>query len=384
MKTKKKRNSKLSRQAAAAAADTANDWDQLKTIFLDNAKQGIILSKKQLSSIAMKKKFRINHDKISKIRRYFTYLARFDIPKRTSKYMSTSILKFGSLFCDIGYMPISYKKYNNNYYSFIAAKEVVSGQIAAVPIKNKSMKEIFNGLKSILDQGSLRQCHTLLWDSEAAVKSAKMQSLLQKELGVRCFFLTQRHKSYLAENAIRMIKTALAMKIAASDNKTWVGPILSNVVKNYNSQKVGNTRFIRSSINRRNTIPFLQEHLSMKNPTLLFNSTTMSKITNPIWSGILFKFDIGDKVLISKKITSNEDTGITQTWGSKEEKADPSFKMFKRQRKFWEPKSSLAGHFSKRQYTITGRKLKSSNKGYWTKVYTLRELPNKFFYELYV
>ena len=358
-------------------------WNKLKDYFLANLINGIVLSTSELEKYCKQRKWQVDPTKLKKIRRYWKFTAIFEPLLKKPKYMSASILKYGTAMLDIGFIP-KYKSSNKNFTAFLVGKEIVSGAIAAVEIKTKSMQDIYEGIKTILSRGAFQQIHTLCWDREAAVRSQTFQKQLYTNFGVRVFYLTQRSKAYFAENAIKYIKKRIGMKIEASGDKKWIGSTLQNICQPYNNQKVPGTTFTRASITRKNTTKFLAQKFKLKSPTLLFNSAVLndSSFTNKTWRRRIFKFEKGDKVLIAKRANAI-DNFETSKISSKKKRIDPPYKQMSPLKSGSKSflKTSLTGQYSKTVYTIDKRSLKSSNHFYWAIVYTLKEMPNTFWYQ---
>jgi hypothetical protein len=356
------------------------DWEKLKDHFIANLVNGIVLSTPELEKYCKKRKWSVETKKIARIRRYWKFTAIFEPIRQKPRYMSASILKFGTVMMDIGFLR-QYKSRNNKYEAFLCGKELVSGAIRAVEIRTKSIRDVYDGVKKLLSLGNFKQAHTIVFDREAAVRSPKFQSLLYSQLGVRVFFLKNRSKSYYSEIAINYIKKRIAMKVEASGNTRWIGNTLQNIVDHYNDKLIPNTTFTPNSITRANSQTFLAQKFGVKNPSLLFNASSLKDINirNKKWLRRIFKFAPGDKVLLAKKVnftdkplkkklSSTKDLPFTQM--------TPSYVGSKRFQK-----ASLTGSYSKTVYTIDKRYLKSNNKFYWAVVYTLLEIPNSHWYQ---
>lgn len=359
------------------------DLEVVKRHFLSNLLIGIVLTTPELAKFCKSKKLNVPMKNLRRLRRFWKFTAMFETPRAKPKYMSASILKYGTLMCDIGFLP-DYKSSNRGITAFLAVKEMVSGSIGAVEIKNKTTDELVKAISTILAKGPFKQVHTLVWDREAAITSAKFRELVRNKYGIKVFFLKARNKAYLAELAVAYIKKRIAMKVEASKNKQWIGGTLQNIVRHYNNLYYPGTKFKRGKITRGNAELFLRAKLKMKNPTLTFNAATLepSNIRNSDWKDKMFKYNIGDEVLVLKKANTldpdnNEKPSKKQS--NKDSTYNPRTIASKRRRRFQE-KSSLTGAYSRKSYTVAERLLKSSNQWFWTAVYRL-EGRSGFFYE---
>jgi len=354
------------------------DFEKVKTHFLSNLETGVVLTFKQLKSFCKKQKLKVGDTPLRRIRRLWKFTGIFDTIKRKPRYMSASILKYGTLMLDIGFLT-QYKSHNRNYIGFVAAKELVSGAIGAVPVRSKSLPEVYGAVKQLLMRGNFRFCHTLVFDQESAVKSPKFQKQLFDEMGVRTFFLKARSKAYLAELAVSYIKKRIGYKISYTGNKTWIGNVLESIIDNYNEQIVPGTRFKRRAISRKNSLDFLAQKFKIDNPSLLFNAATLhsSNISSSKWKNKIFKFDIGDKVLLSKKVNYHD----KQLRKKKTKQEDPAFSLmtpkYVASKQFLKP--SLDGSYTNRVYTIKNRYLKSNAAFFWSIVYELNEISGRWY-----
>ena len=361
-------------------------WEKLKAYFIDNLSNGILLSSNELLKYCKQRKWNlIDTSKIRRIRRYFKFVALFEPLRRKPKFCSVGILRYGLIFGDIGFIN-QFKNSNNGYGAFLALKEVVSGQINAVEVKTKSIKDVYEALQKLISSGPFSFCHSLVFDRERSIVSKKFQSRLYKEYGIRIFFLKNRSKSFMGEVAVKYVKQQISMKQQASGNNRWIGRVLANIVTHYNSQKVPGTSYVRGNITRKNTLKFLAQKFKMKNPSLLFNSATLSNssFTNKRWRNRLFRFKKGDKVLIARKVnyldkpvrlnrssstTTNKDLPYTRAIPSK----IISSRIFE--------KATLKGNYSSIIYTIEKSFLKSNSKFFWSVVYTLKETNDSIWYQ---
>jgi hypothetical protein len=374
--------SKKAPTTSYSSSSSSSDLDVLKQVFLSRLGQGIVMTLKNLKDYARKRKLVVSSAQIQKIKRSWPYVAKFETMKRKPKYMSASILKFGTLMIDIGFIE-DHKAYNKNISAFLVGKEIVSGCLGAVELRNKSSSAIYEGLQKMLNKKTFNQIHTIVMDREAAVKSEKFKRRLLSAYGISTHHIVSRNKAYLAENGIHYVKKQIGMKIAATGDRRWIGPVLQTIVENYNNQKIPNTTFRRDGVTRRNTLKFLSQKYKLKYPSLLFNSATIlgSDFKSKKWKKNIFRFDIGDKVLLAKKVYFKEELKKKSRRNGEDSAA---FKPYARNKfltsaQFLKP--SLTGGYSDRVYTIKSRYLKSNLNYFWAILYRLKELPQLQFYQ---
>jgi hypothetical protein len=237
----------------------------------------------------------------------------------------------------------------------------------------------------MLNSGTFNQIHTIVMDREAAVQSKAFKRRLFEAYGISIHHIVSRNKAYYAELGISYVKKQIGMRIAATGNKRWIGGVLEKIVENYNKQKIPNTTFTRNGITRQNTQKFLSQKYKMKYPLLMFNSATLfgTDLKNKKWKKNIFRFNIGDKVLIAKKVYLRDELKKKYRQNNKDNDG-AAYRPYARGKyltsaQFLKP--SLTGSYSDRVYTIKSRYLKSNLNFFWAILYRLEELPKLQFYQ---
>jgi hypothetical protein len=140
--------------------------------------------------------------------------------------------------------------------------------------------------------------------------------------------------------------------------KRWVDYVPA-LVKEYNTTKIEGTSYTRQSVQPANFDHFLTQYLKTDQPELAFNSSAAGPFQSASWNRAIFKFRVGQKVLLSKKAE----------WKSKHK-----YHAF--------TKYSVEGGFSDQTYTVSGMQLrKTKNMKDFVPVYSLREYgPAMHFY----
>ena len=167
-------------------------------------------------------------------------------------------------------------------------------------------------------------------------------------------------KSYLAERYIGFVKTKLSQALLFHKSKRWIDYV-EPLCKEYNKEKIENTSYTRSSVNRINFDHFLSQMFKTKNPDLLFNSFKAGPFQNKEWNKLAFKFELGEKVLLARRAN----------WAETQEK----LKTF--------DKISKIGGFGSTTFTISGRQLRTAkDRKSFIPCYSLAELgPSLHFYQ---
>jgi len=72
-------------------------------------------------------------------------------------------------------------------------------------------------------------------------------------------------------------------------------------VQEYNNQKVEGTPYRRQAITRENFLDFVSKLFKEENPEALFASSTIKSFNNERWNKKIFKFNLGQKVLLARR-----------------------------------------------------------------------------------
>lgn len=189
--------------------------------------------------------------------------------------------------------------------------------------------------------------------------SRNFQQYLAKKYSLRWFLLKKLSKAYLSERYIGFVKNRLSVAMRHKDSKRWVD-FIEPLLKEYNTTKIEGTSYTRQSVNKYNFDHFLSQLLKTDQPELLFNSGAVGPFQHEKWNRLLFRFSLGQKVLLSKRA---------------EWKTRHRYHAFE--------KYSVEGGYSDRTYTVSGMQLRRTSKlRDLVAVYSLKEYgPSLHFYE---
>ena len=252
-----------------------------------------------------------NRKVLSQYRLYYAHLANLASKRPTPREFATiAIPTLGVVFIDLAFIYPQWKGYNQGCGGFLVAVEASTQQLAAFPMKGKTSDDWRQAVLQVLDESVIPSVKTFVCDREPAVFSKHFRTRLRNERGVEITFLTRRHKSYRAESMIRWVKVALARTVAqrkANDDpnyRRWV-ETLPNVVKSFNNRKAHDTSFRRADIRTNNYHEYINELFQTSDATLLFNSGNLNadRLFSTKWLQKLFKFDVGDEVLVHRNAT---------------------------------------------------------------------------------
>lgn len=155
------------------------------------------------------------------------------------------------------------------------------------------------------------------------------------------------------------MKNRLSAALKFRSSKRWID-FVPGLVKEYNTTKIEGTSYRRQAVTKDNFDHFLTQLLGTDQPELLFNAGVVSRFQTESWNRLVFRFRLGQKVLLSKRA---------------EWKAKHKYHAF--------TKYSVEGGYSEKPYTVSGMQLRMT-KGLkdMVAVYSLAEYgPTMHFYE---
>lgn len=232
------------------------------------------------------------------------------------KYHQTiTIPKIGLLAIDFCFYKQDLKWHNKNYIGFLMVVGVNTKKFWAVPMKSRKMHEFETALEEICLGNVFPSITNVISDRESAIFSQKFQAKMKKKYNIKFQFLHRMNKAYPAENAIRHVKEHLSILLDSKDSKRWID-LLPTVINSHNTKELNNTKYTPNKIDDTNFLDYLSKSKKIKylkrkkkrvkrvkDITMLFNTNSYSfdNLPKGKWRKKTFKFDIGDKVLISFK-----------------------------------------------------------------------------------
>lgn len=245
-------------------------------------------------------------------RLYYTHLANLSSKRaRPRNFATVSVASLGLVFIDLAFLYPRWKKYNGGHAAFLVAVEASTQQVAAYPMRGKTSADWRQAVLRVLDESAIASVKTLVCDREPAVFSRRFRNRLLRERGVSVAFLTRRHKSYRAESMIRWIKVGLVRTVRQRqadgdpEYRCWTAT-LPTLIKSFNRRKAQGTRFRRADITAANYHQYINELFQTEDASLLFNSAAglnADRLFSNRWLKRLFKFDVGDTVLVHRSAT---------------------------------------------------------------------------------
>ena len=320
-------------------------------------KDGVVLTAGQLFNFSKEKKLGISKNKIYLFLQQQSAVGQFLQARKTKEYQSLSVIRPGVYHIDFAEFKKEWSGSNKGCTGFLVAVENLTNKLFAMPCKGKGTAEWLAAISAFVEK--TRDIRTIFSDLDSVATSESFRENLLQKYGFRWYFLKKGHKAYLAERYIGFLKTKLSQILKHKGGKRWI-EYLSAICAEYNQTKIEGTSYRRQAVNRINFGHFLSQVLKTSEPELTFNSFKAGPFESADWNSRIFKFKLGDRVLLSRRAT----------WDNEREK----LKAF--------TKITMEGGFGKRVFTVGGRQLHASK---WQKsyvpVYSLTELgPSLHFY----
>jgi len=267
-------------------------------------------------------------------------------------FQTVGVTKSGVFFIDYGEFHKSWKRQNGGCTGFLVAVENLTNRLFVYPTKGKDTKQWLDSIAKFIE--GTRDVKIIYSDRDAVATSPKFRRHVQSKYGLKWKFLKKGNKSFLAERYIRYVKIKLsqALKSGVSKDRNWT-EYVEEIVKTYNNQIIPGTTYKRGSISDVNFDRFASQLFKSKQIDLeRYNSFAAGPFESSEWNKRAFKFQIGDKVLLSR--AANWKKGV------------PAGGAF--------AKASVDGAYGETEYTISGRQLRADrNYKILVPVYSLAE-----------
>ena len=307
----------------------------LSRTFERRLKLGVIMSNKELAALAQKKGIHISTNHLLAFKSGYPSLRRFQEIRTSRPAAFQTILRarYGTLMIDTFFMPE--KRANSNYVGAMLAVEIFTNQLAAVPLKRRTIEAYENAIQVLFSESIFRQISVILSDRERAMFSKLFAKNIRKKYNIKIVYMRTRSKAYLTERMIRYVKTRLSAAKAANNTSRWLD-FLKPVIDEYNKRRVLGTSFRRADVDANNLHQFLEEKYDIADYTSLVNISRVDgrSIENEGWLKSMFKYNVGDSLLVSLKLLQSG--------------------------RF--PKPSVHGYFSQESYIVTERYLATTKR----------------------
>lgn len=329
-------------------------------------KSNIVLTNSQLYAFARQNKKRLGIVTKNEIQQFLAghpASAHFGRADKTTRFQTIGIPRSGMYHIDYGEFHKNWAGSNFGSTGFLVAVENFTNRLFVLPCRGKGTQQWLNAISKFVEL--TRDVRVVYTDRDSVATSLNFRDKIMSKYGIEWYFLRKGNKSYLAERYVGFVKTKLSQaleqfeKSTSNKTKKWI-QFVDDLCREYNSEKIAGTSYVRQSVSRANFDHFIAQLLHTKEPELLFNSFIAGPFKTKKWNSRIFKFDLGEKVLVARH--ANWKFG------------DDKLKSF--------TKISSRGGFGTTPYTITGRQLRyTKSRTSYVAVYSLAEFgPNFHFY----
>jgi hypothetical protein len=178
--------------------------EEVRRHFEANARRGVVLSASQLASFAKKRGLpNTPLAKLRQVRHGFKFSAFASRYTRPLRYMSSSLMIYGSVQVDMANFSPEHRRVNGGHAAFLLGVEGVSGQLAVVPCKDLTTKSWERAIRIMMETSSFNSVRVFMSDRDSAVKSDDaskgLRARLKRDYGVGWYFMRGRHKAFRAE-----------------------------------------------------------------------------------------------------------------------------------------------------------------------------------------
>lgn len=217
---------------------------------------------------------------------------------RPRTYQTMSVIKPGIYFLDYGEFHKEWAGSNGGATGFLVAAENVTNRLFALPTRGKDTRQWLDSIARFVEL--TRNVQVVYTDRDSVATSPRFREQIMQDYGISWHFLRKGHKSFLAERYIGFVKQKLVQACKALDTgKRWVDH-LPAICKGYNESKIPGTSYTRQSVDRNNFDHFAGQLFGDRNYDLRMNAFGAGPFEQDAWNRRIFKFDLGDKVLVSR------------------------------------------------------------------------------------
>ena len=330
---------------------------RLSQHFVENMKRGIVLSVTAMKSYCRDQGYTCPPEKSLRQMRYkFKFSALHTKSRKPASFMGTAVPKLGVIFVDMAvYQPRLKVQNQQNQYILVGVDEL-SNKLAAVPLPNKNRSSWERALEVMREKESFPFMQTIVTDRDGAVADESFQKAFKRKHGVAWIHLPTRSKAFLAETMIGHLKSNLSIALGnnARGDNCWTKH-LPGIVAYYNEKKIAGTDIKRKDISRANFGEVIAKRLGAKDYSPLINTSVSSNFSKKMRQ-LLFKFQVGDKVLLARSAHYN----VRMQGG-----------------KFG--KKSVIGSYGDKVYTVKKCLLKSNDRFFLNPVYRLSRLKGLYY-----
>jgi hypothetical protein len=287
-----------------------------------------------------------NIDLFLKSQSHRTPFSRAD---RVKHFQTVGVPRAGMYHIDYGEFHKDWSGSNKGFTGFLVAVENFTNRLFVEPCKGKGTAEWLRAIQTFVEL--TRNVSVIFSDRDSVATSTAFRDGIAAKYKIEWNFLKKGNKSYLAERYIGLVKSRLSQTLNYRGGKKWIDLVPPFVVE-YNKEKIDGTSYSRQSVTHANFLHFISQLLRVDDPELGFNGFKVGPFVTERWNKKIFKFNLGDRVVVAR----------AANWKDGDEKLG----QFK--------KVSMLGGFGHKNYTISGRQLRSTKaRDRYVEVYSLAE-----------
>ena len=333
--------------------------EKLEKHYFEQASQGVVLTTPQLRAYAQQQGLAegVTDAKLSQLKSLWEVTSVHAEKRSPGGFVGSQILKMGCIFVDVAEYKKNLRVANGGRCYLLVAVDGLTEKLSVVAMSDKTQASWETALLYMVEQ-IYPIVTTIVADRDVAITGKAFQARMKREHNIDFFHLRIRSKSYKAEIQIRHLKRKLSIALALNqkgDNR-WVNK-LPAIVAHHNSQFVSGTRIRRDQATKTNMMELLAQKFKTPEFGVYFNNAVISIFSAKMRKGLGFKYGPGQKVLISRLVTSEAGEG-------KAGKFD---------------KISVEGTFNRKVYQIEKALLKDDSDHVMSIIYKIKDLPGIYY-----
>ena len=277
------------------------DKKSLIKYFKKNLNSGKKLTNKDLHIYVKKRKLNVDSKFISQIKQNVLPTALFSQVKPVKEFQTVTVAKLGLCSMDFAYYQKEWGWHNKGYIGFLMINSIFPKKRWAVPMKSRNTTAFEKAIEEVCLGNIFPAINTILSDRETTIYSKNFQKEMYKKYKIEFDFLHKYNKAWSSEIAIRYTKHQLSTARISRGGKKWID-LLPEVIASHNRKKVEGTSFSPNEIDDSNFREYTNQLEDVEDATLYFNTNSIDhrSILSTTWKNKIFKFKIGDKVLVTR------------------------------------------------------------------------------------
>ena len=282
--------------------------------FHSKVERGVIPSPQELQAYCKEKKLtRIPTQKeLEAIRSLFHPTAQHTRWTTPKTFMSGLFMTLGTVFLDVAHCEPHLARFNSGAKYFLSGKDELSEVGDVVPIANKTRESWERAIMEFVKRGRFKYIRTFISDRDVAISSKVFRDRLKRETGIGWYIQDKRIKSFRAERFQRFLKDRFGQGMAMNHadpklRNCWVR-LIDPILDDYNSKFVTGTNIRRKDVDKDNYLEVLRQRFPQAENQRDFVPLSFATSFTPQLAEKVFKYDVGEKVLVSRSATREDET----------------------------------------------------------------------------